>query len=426
MRHLFIQVPGGSGARVMDLAEKHNGSNPLLLKGDGPDGKEDLVQVSLSNAVVEAFVAELQQIDGLRITFMPQGALPLRPPADDAPDRLTDVTPRSPLEIILGGVQSIGSWKGFLGYAAAAGVVVWIGLATNTIYLLVAAMLIAPFAGPAMNTALGTARGDLVLIRRSVLRYGGALLLTAVVSFILMVVFGRGGLTNLMVAQSNVSITAVLLPLVAGAAGALNLAQSDRNSLVSGAATGVLVAASLAPPTGLIGIAFALGEWGLLKTGVFLIALQLAGINFSGALVFRLYGVRHDGVRFQRGKASVFPASVAFSAVALAALLTWQFWSTPDLQRTSRSQAALSSVRKAVGGVDGAVLVEADVRFTRSNVKGQNTLLATVYVQREGGRAPADSLRATLTRRIQTQLLEEDYNVLPLVSVMLLDPPPGK
>lgn len=55
-----------------------------------------------------------------------------------------------------------------------------------------------------------------------------------------------------MLQNSQISIAAVLLPLAAGAAGALNLFQSERSSLVSGAATGMLVAASLAPPAGII------------------------------------------------------------------------------------------------------------------------------------------------------------------------------
>ncbi|MGH2416529.1 MAG: DUF389 domain-containing protein, partial [Microcystaceae cyanobacterium] len=44
--------------------------------------------------------------------------------------------------------------------------------------LLVAAMLIAPFAGPAMNTAIATAWGDRKLLWRSILRYFAALSVT--------------------------------------------------------------------------------------------------------------------------------------------------------------------------------------------------------------------------------------------------------
>ena len=172
---------------------------------------------------------------------------------------------------------------GFLGYAAAAGAVVWTGLYTNTIFLLTAAMLIAPFAGPAMNTGAGDGLGDAGLLQRSLLRYGAALALTIAVAAALSLGIGLETATSEMTARSQVSSMAVLLPLVAGAAGALNLLQSDRDSLVSGAAIGVLVAASLAPPTGLVGMAAVIGRWDMVLSGVFVLLLQLVGINLSGA-----------------------------------------------------------------------------------------------------------------------------------------------
>jgi uncharacterized membrane protein len=60
-----------------------------------------------------------------------------------------------------------------------------------------------------------------------------------------------------MLATNTVSAVAVLIPLVSGTAGALNLVQSERSSLVSGAAAGMLVSVSLAPPAALVGMAIA-------------------------------------------------------------------------------------------------------------------------------------------------------------------------
>jgi hypothetical protein len=131
--------------------------------------------VHISNREVEGFLEQLQDLPKVHITLIPTGVMALQPPASEAAQQVVNVEERSPIEIFLSGLQSVGSWRGFLGYAAMAGVVVWIGLYTNTAYLLVAAMLIAPFAGPAMNTAIATARGDYQLLGRSLLRYFTAL-----------------------------------------------------------------------------------------------------------------------------------------------------------------------------------------------------------------------------------------------------------
>jgi uncharacterized hydrophobic protein (TIGR00271 family) len=406
------------------MAEAHGGANIAVLEANGSDGPLDLLIAHLPNQQIEGLIEDLQQLPDLRITLIPQGTMPLQPPRSEAPEQVKDVQWRSPVEVFLGGLQSVGSWRGFLGYAAAAGVVVWIGLFTNTIYLLTAAMLLAPFAGPAMNLALATARGDGRLARQSMVRYVASLVTTIAVAALLSFLLQQEVATPQMVERSQISVVAVLLPLAAGIGGALNLLQSERSSLVSGAAVGMLVAASLAPPAGVVGMASVIGEWDMVKGGVFQLVLQLAGINLSGATVFWLAGLTPKGVRYRRGTWWMFPVLLAVTAVVLAGLLLWQFSEQPDLQRSSRAQRATAVVQNVVNQSDLAELVEANVRFTRANIPGQNTLLAVVYVQRTTQSVSSDQeIRLRLTLSIQNRLLEAGFDVMPLVDVQVLAPP---
>jgi uncharacterized hydrophobic protein (TIGR00271 family) len=289
----------------LDLAAQHGGTNMASLEAVANGGAVDLVIVHTPNGQVEGLIDALDGEPDLHLTLVPQGVIALKPPASEAADQTTDVEPRSPLEVFLAGLQSVGSWTGFLSYAGLAGVVVWIGLFTETVYLLTAAMLIAPFAGPAMNAALATARGDAELLGRSVARYFAALALTIAVAFALSLLLQQQIATGLMIQTSFLSSVAVLLPLTAGAAGALNLCQSERSSLVSGAATGMLVATSLAPPAGLVGMGAAIGEWDMVRSAAFLLILQIVGINLAGTVVFRLFGISPRGARYERGGGSV-------------------------------------------------------------------------------------------------------------------------
>jgi uncharacterized hydrophobic protein (TIGR00271 family) len=324
------------------------------------------------------------------------------------------------VEVFLAGLQSVGSWTGFLSYAAVAGVVVWIGLFTETVYLLTAAMLIAPFAGPAMNAALATARGDAALFGRSLGRYFAALAVTILVTGALSLLLRQEVATGMMVSTTTISSVAALLPIVAGAAGALNLCQSERSSLVSGAATGMLVAASLAPPAGVVGMGAAVGEWDMVKGAAFLLLLQLVGINISGALVFRAFGLSPQGVRYARGRGSVGLAAWVGSVAALGGLLAWQFAASPELQRSTRSQRAAAEVRQAVDESGLARLVDADVRFTRPDIAGQDSLLVIAYVQATGDAAP-EAIRRVLPARIGTRL-SGSFAVTPLIEVTVLEP----
>ncbi|MDY7015271.1 MAG: DUF389 domain-containing protein, partial [Cyanobacteriota bacterium] len=274
MRQLLVRVPRGWGKPVIEIAETHGGVNLIQFEAIADGKPVDAVVIHLSNEKVENLLEGLEEIPDPHVTLNPRGVITLVPPSSEVAEQVTQVQERSPIEVFLAGLQSVGSWRGFLGYAIVAGVVVWIGLFTGSIFLLVAAMLIAPFAGPAMNAAIATARGDRVLFQRSLIRYFAALSTAIVVAGLLSFVLRQESITPLMISNSQVSAVSVLLPLAAGAAGALTLIQSERSSLVSGAAIGMLVAASLSPPVGIIGMAIAIGRWDLVNNGIFLLLLQ--------------------------------------------------------------------------------------------------------------------------------------------------------
>ncbi|NMG58903.1 DUF389 domain-containing protein [Geitlerinema sp. P-1104] len=424
MRQLQIRVPQGCGQQVVKIAQDYDASNLIQFEAKDPADPVDVVFLHVSNRRVEGLLEALESIENLAVTLIPRGVMPLHPPIAGAPDQVTEVQPLSPIEIFLGGLQSVGSWRGFLGYAALAGVVVWIGLFTNSNFLLIAAMMIAPFAGPAMNVALATARGDKNLLKRSLLRYFSALAVLIAVTACLSLIMQQDMTTPFMVENSQISSVAILLPLAAGASGALNLAQSERSSLVAGASVGMLVAASLAPPAGIIGMSIPLGRWDMIVNGLFLLVLQLFGINVSAAIMFRVFGVRARGARYDRGTRKLFPISLGLTTVGLVALLILQFSDAPNFQRPSQAQRINADIKEVVANSNLAEFVEGNVRFAQPNISDQNTLLVVVYVQsQEGVDLSTEEIRDRLTGAIQAHILQEDFNVIPLVSVTVLETP---
>lgn len=422
MRELWIKAPAGQGPEILDLARQYQGSNLFMVKAHNQDQAFDIVVVNLSNQTVSEILQQLEGRDELEVTLHPQDVYPLTSAGSEVPDAIVDVSPRSPAEVWLNGLQSVGSWKSFLGYTAAGSIIAWTGMYTNTVYLLVAAMLVAPFAGPAMNFALATATGDVTLLWRNLLRYFVSLLAAVGIAAALSLLFQQQITTTTMVQISEISSLAVLLPLVAGAVGALNLAQPENSSLVPGTAVGVLVAASLAPPAVLTGMALALGRWDLMVNGIFLLVLQLAAINTSGSLVFRLYQLTPQGSRFKRGKPAWFYASLSASLLLLVGLLIIQFRSTPDFQRSTRAQRAATVVQQVIQEDASVELVETNLRFTRPFIQENNKLLGVIYVQRQPQAAQTnDQIQEALTSKIQERLLDEGFNVTPLISVTVLE-----
>ena len=84
----------------------------------------------------------------------------------------------------------------------------------------------------------------------------------------------------------------------------------------------------------------------------------------------------------------------------------------------------MTVIQKVIENDPYVSLVESDVRFTRADIASQNTLLSNVYVQpRKGQDVSANSTSRRLTQEIQNELLAQGFNVTPLVSVTLLEPP---
>lgn len=419
MRPLIVQVPQGKGNDVLAFARDVKAKNICMWTSTDEERTLDVVMAFISNKNVGPFIDSVNAVEDVQITLFPQGVMAMYPPQSEAADQVTNVQVRSPIEIFLAGLQSIGSWTGFLSYAVLGAIIVWIGLFTNTTFLLVGAMLVAPFAGPAMNTAIATARGDKMLLGRSLLRYFISLLLTILATFLLSLFFQQEGATSLMVERSQVSSTAILLALAAGCAGAISLVQSERSGLVSGAAAGMLVAASLAPPAGVLGMAMAVGEWQMVKSVLFVLMLQLVGINLSGSLIFRAYGLKAEGPRFSRGKSHVFIISLAVTILFMGALTWWQFRKEPELQRSSIAKRAETEIQQLVNRYGGAGLVEGTARFTRADISGQNTLLCVVYVQAKNGTSE-ENIKTELTRQLLQTLNQKFINVTPVVSVIVM------
>ncbi len=257
---------------------------------------------------------------------------------------------------------------------------------------------------------------------KSLGRYFLALIIGILVTFILSFIIDQQHATPLMVSISHVSQMAVLLPLVAGFAGAINLIQSDRDNLVPGAAVGVLVAASLAPPTGIIGMALYFGNWQLVQSGVFLLILQLVGIQFSAALMFRYLGkITIKGARFADGKEYIYKLSLAVSGLLLAGLMYWQFSNQPNLQKASLATQITQTIRSAISEIDYIETIEVNARFTRGTLKDLNPVICELYLFNRSDSLTDEQVKSLLIKRLHKLVKDEKLNADPMFDIKMLD-----
>ena len=168
-----------------------------------------------------------------------------------------------------------------------AAVVAAIGLAKNSVALLIGAMVIAPLLGPNVGLSLAATLGDFRLgvqaLKENFLRIGVALVFALLVGL----VFRIDTSTPEMLLRTQVDITDVVVAFSAGAAGAFALTVGAPSALI-----GVMVAAALMPPLVSMGILAGRGLWTCAYGSLILLLVNLICINLSGVLVFLSVGLR--------------------------------------------------------------------------------------------------------------------------------------
>jgi uncharacterized membrane protein len=418
MRLLQIQVHAQHARQVEELARRHGAGGPAaLIQGDTA-----LVFATLPNDAVGAFTtAVAEDVKEASFVLLPVGVLSMETPLTEVSEDLRDVSRLSTLELVLSSMQSIGSWRGLLLFSVLAGTIGGYGLIFDVSYLLVAAMLINPMGAPALVAVTALAIGDSRMFGRGGLRFVVSLAVQAASALLLGFAYGLSVSTAMMEQVTSLSSWAVLVAFAAGAAGAQTQVKSDRDSLVSGTAAGFMVAAALAPPAAVLGLAVPLGRTDYMALMAFLLALQFLAIALGGWAVLRLFGVRPADPSVGRGTSSHRTLMLAGVVVATVAMVAWQATLEPRFQRADLSRTALEVARDAVEMSDGAYLIESQARFTRRDLErhDRDGLLFVITVENTSGEED-DVVRERVRRNIRDLVRQRMRDVVPFIDVTVV------
>ncbi len=167
-----------------------------------------------------------------------------------------------------------------------------IGLITNNVAVIIGAMVIAPLLGPNLALSLGTAIGDLSLIRKSVQTLVAGMLLAVAVPAALGMFWSFDVTNHELMLRTVVGIDSAALALASGAAAALSLTTGLSSILV-----GVMVAVALLPPAAALGLMLGSGNTALATGAGLLLVVNVVCINLASKIVFDIKGIRPLGWR---------------------------------------------------------------------------------------------------------------------------------
>ncbi len=225
------------------------------------------------------------------------------------------------------------------------------GLLTDSVAVIIGAMLVAPLMSPIIGLGLGWLSGDATLVRSATSSLArGALLavliaaaLTWVNSFLPFVTLQD--LPGEVISRTHPSPIDLTIALAGGLAAAYALAEPQ----LSATLPGVAIATALMPPLCTVGIGVALGRWDVAGGALLLFVTNAVTIAFASMLVFFVLGFgRHD----QNGNR--MPSQLLVTAgLTLVLLVPLTVASVEFFQQASLNREIDSVVRQEVQRMGG-------------------------------------------------------------------------
>lgn len=176
---------------------------------------------------------------------------------------------------------SVPSMNFFL-LLALSGIISTLGLLADSPATIIGAMIIAPMMGPILGIAYAMVVANRRLLKRSGFTLLSGVLMTVVLSVAITKAVGLRGITDEITGRAYPTLIDLGVAVSAGAAGAF--AKSRRG--IADALPGVAISVALVPPLSVVGIGIALGNDRVTYGSSLLFLTNLAGIIFSGGLVF--------------------------------------------------------------------------------------------------------------------------------------------
>ncbi|MCG6933027.1 MAG: TIGR00341 family protein [Gallionella sp.] len=287
MKYVEIVAEKGSADTIAAIAEKHEVADMRhsAVGSDGMQASRLLVADDKLQSVLDALQKMLHAQANARIVVLPvEIALP-KPSEAERKEEDAAVEAR---EALYEEVEKNARLdRNFAVLVVLSTIVAAIGLIEDNVAVVIGAMVIAPLLGPNLAFGLGTALGDISLMRKSALTTVVGIVIAIALSIAIGFIWPFDIASRELAARSQVGLDSVALALASGAAAALSMTTGLSSVLV-----GVMVAVALLPPAVTLGLMLGLKHVDLALGAGLLLAINIVCVNLAIKVVFFLKGIR--------------------------------------------------------------------------------------------------------------------------------------
>lgn len=226
-------------------------------------------------------------------------------------------------------------------------VVAALGLMSNSVAVVIGAMLLAPLMTPVLGVAAAIAMALQKKLLVSLGRVGLGVVVAIGLSALLSLLVPGALLTDEMLARTSPGFADLLIALAAGAAGAYAVVRPE----VSDSVPGVAVAVALVPPLATVGICLQSGHPELAKGAALLFLANFAAIVLAGVGVFLGHGLAPKAW-FEHRRRQVLLGAGAALAVTAAVAVPLVSASAGAYEEQSRRASVSDAVDRWLDGTD--------------------------------------------------------------------------
>jgi uncharacterized hydrophobic protein (TIGR00271 family) len=159
-----------------------------------------------------------------------------------------------------------------------------IGLNTNSIPVVIGAMLISPLMGPILGIGLSIAINDIDTLKTSLISLGTMIILSILTSFIYFWIFDINADTSELFARTRPDIREILIAFFGGLA--LIIARTKKGTIAT-VIYGVAIATALIPPLCTAGYGIAVGSWDYFIGAMYLFIINTIFIALATFIVIK-------------------------------------------------------------------------------------------------------------------------------------------
>ena len=162
-----------------------------------------------------------------------------------------------------------------------------VGLNTDSVAVIIGAMLISPLMGSILAMAYGTVSNDSYLFKKHLAGFGFQIAVSVLAATIYFLLSPVKKATPQLIARTNPTFFDVLIATAGGVAGIIGQTREDKSNNII---PGVAIATALMPPLCTCGYSIANGRWHMLWGALYLFIINAYFIFGSSALVLSLLG----------------------------------------------------------------------------------------------------------------------------------------